>query len=236
MPVDVGLTPNHVNLAVCDIVFFVVVILCEPIHLGSPLTIRRKSGYKDLTQEAPTSQSIPPKNNEPFRPSKRCTGEFGSVRRKATISSTGKLFDRTEMATTVGATLASSKLAVTQGDLHLVGSSVDQLIVQFNQIAFDEFLVADQIRANKARKRHSGAPAAASRSTSPAPSSSWVSTPMSNDGSTHALARSRTYHPTEGKEIPGGSLCYTHHKPQKLIPESSRLGKAILASPPSNPF
>src|SRR4051812_42335249 len=115
------------------------------------------------------------------------------------------------MTTTVGATLASSKLAVTQGNLHLVGSSVDQLIVQSNQIAFDEFLAVDQIRANKARKCPSGARAATSKSTSHAPSSSAGSPPLSNDGSTHAPTWPRTYHPTKGKEIPGGSICHTRH-------------------------
>src|SRR3954468_11486736 len=52
------------------------------------------------------------------------------------------------MVTIVGATLASSKLAVMQDDLHLVDSSVDQLIVQFDQMVFDEFLAADQIEPN----------------------------------------------------------------------------------------
>src|SRR4051812_1920251 len=53
------------------------------------------------------------------------------------------------MATTVGDTLASSKLAVAQDDLHLAGSSVDQLTVQFNQLAFDEFLASDRNGPNK---------------------------------------------------------------------------------------
>src|SRR4051812_39766471 len=79
----------------------------------------------------------------------RQPGMFGSIFREATLFSMGKFFDRIEMATKVGATLASSKLAVTQDDLHLVGSSVDHLIVQFDQIAFDEFLAADQIKVSK---------------------------------------------------------------------------------------
>src|SRR4051812_28485849 len=57
------------------------------------------------------------------------------------------------MATTVGATLASSKLAVTQGDLHLVGSPVDQLVLYFDQAAFDKFLATTRVKANKP-KRH----------------------------------------------------------------------------------
>src|SRR4051812_13584313 len=59
------------------------------------------------------------------------------------------------MAITMGAALASSKPAVTQDDLHLVGSSVDQLVVCFDQAAFDKHLAADRVKANKARKcRH----------------------------------------------------------------------------------
>src|SRR4051812_33259826 len=67
------------------------------------------------------------------------------------------------METTVGAMLASFKLAVAQGDLHLVGSSVDQLIIQFDQEAFDEFLAADQIKTDKAKRCHYRPHAAASR-------------------------------------------------------------------------
>src|SRR4051812_48828196 len=59
-----------------------------------------------------------------------------------------KTFDQTEMATTVGATLTSTKLVVMQGDLHLVGSYINQLVVQFDRMAFDEFLAADQIKAS----------------------------------------------------------------------------------------
>src|SRR5436189_6258013 len=57
------------------------------------------------------------------------------------------------MATTVGATLASSKLVVTQGDLHLVGSPVDQLVLCFVQAAFDKFLATARVKANKTGKR-----------------------------------------------------------------------------------
>src|SRR5438270_2802252 len=48
------------------------------------------------------------------------------------------------MATTVGDTLASPKLAVAQDDIHLTGSCVDQLTIQFDQLAFDDLLAADQ--------------------------------------------------------------------------------------------
>src|SRR3954467_11095266 len=98
------------------------------------------------------------------------------------------------MATIVGATLASSKLEVTQDDLHLIGSSVDQLVVQFDQMAIDEFLPADQIRAGK--KHLSKARAAASIST--ASSSSVGSTPVSDSESICA--------PERGKQIPWASV------------------------------
>src|SRR4051812_33192492 len=97
------------------------------------------------------------------------------------------------MATTVGATLASSKLAVTQGDLHLVGSSVDQLVVQFDQATSDEFLAADRVKASKTRKRRHKTRAAATRLAAASPLSSPSlplsqrrSTPSPNDGSISA--------------------------------------------------
>src|SRR4051812_45573781 len=95
---DVGLTPNYVNIGVtcvacCLFVFCIVVVLRESLRSNQPPVIRRESGYKGQTQEAPSSQSIPHKNNEPLRPSRRCPGEFGSVHRKATLSSKGELFD-----------------------------------------------------------------------------------------------------------------------------------------------
>src|SRR3954467_5127233 len=59
------------------------------------------------------------------------------------------------MATTVGVTLASSKLVATQDDLHLVGSPVDQLVLCFDQAAFDKFLATARVKANKSGKhRH----------------------------------------------------------------------------------
>ena len=48
------------------------------------------------------------------------------------------------MATTVGGTLASPKLAVAQDDIHLAGSCVDQLTIQFDQLTFDDLLAAKQ--------------------------------------------------------------------------------------------
>src|SRR4051812_13710769 len=95
------------------------------------------------------SHRIPRINNEPSRPPGRvrfCLPRSSSSPHRET------LFDQTEMATTVGATLASSNLAVTPDDLHLVGSTVDQLTVQFSQLAFDEFLAADRSSATKRRR------------------------------------------------------------------------------------
>src|SRR5436189_3100806 len=63
------------------------------------------------------------------------------------------------MATTVGTTLASSKLAVAQDDLHLAGSSVDQLTVQFNQLAFDELFASDRKGPNRRRRSEDRQPA-----------------------------------------------------------------------------
>src|SRR3954469_14439997 len=76
---------------------------------------------------------------------------FSSVYQEDPLLFTSKVFlSQTEMATTVGATLASSKLVVTQSDLHLVGSPVDQLVLCFDQAAFDKFLATAQVKANQA--------------------------------------------------------------------------------------
>src|SRR5436189_335196 len=81
---------------------------------------------------------------------------FRSVYQEDPLLFTSKVFlSLTEMATTVGATLASSKLVVTQGDLHLVGSPVDQMVLYFDQAAFDKFLATARVEADKTRKhRH----------------------------------------------------------------------------------
>src|SRR3954469_10848037 len=81
---------------------------------------------------------------------------FSSVYQEDPLLFTSKVFlSQTEMATTVGDTLASSKLVVTQGDLHLVGSPVNQLVLCFDQAAFDKFLATARVKANKAeRHRH----------------------------------------------------------------------------------
>src|SRR3954463_1102438 len=122
------------------------------------------------------------------------------------------------MSTTVGATLASSKLAVTQDDLHLVGSNVDHLIVQFDQMAFDELLAADQIKAGKRRcpeTRETAIGAAAS-------SSSTGSALSSNNGSIHAATPSRTHQPAKGKKVSWGSLNRRHSEPQGSASRSRR--------------
>src|SRR4051812_4883089 len=100
------------------------------------------------------------------------------------------------MATTVGATLGSSMLAVTQDDLHLVGSTVDQLTVQFNQLAFDEFLAADQSCANN-KHRPEDRQATTKAAT---PSSLMGSAPSSDDDPV------RTHRPSRESEIPWGLL------------------------------
>src|SRR3954465_10929136 len=102
------------------------------------------------------------------------------------------------MATTVGATLTSSKLAVTQGDLHLVGSDVGQLIVQFDQAAFDELLATDQTKATKARKRHRQTRTVTARLNAAAPPPLPLQrkrlAPPPRDRSVPTPARPRVYH------------------------------------------
>src|SRR4051812_27467237 len=106
------------------------------------------------------------------------------------------------MATTVGATLASSKLAVTQDDLHLIGSSVDQLNVQFDQMDFDKLLFADKIRAGKGR-RPKNSKAAMGATPLSFPTRSAL---PSNDEPIRAAAPFRTHQSTERREVPWGSL------------------------------
>src|SRR3954465_14064178 len=109
----------------------------------------QRIGLQGVDKEAPKSCSIPRINNELSQPT-------GHVRfclpRSSSYPHRVALFDQTKIATTVGVTLASSKLAVTPDDLHLVGSTVDQLTVQFNQLAFDEFLATDQSSTSKRRR------------------------------------------------------------------------------------
>src|SRR4051812_16877381 len=102
------------------------------------------------------------------------------------------------MATTVGDTLASSKLAVTQDDLHLAGSSVDQLTVQFNQLAFDEFLAVDRNGPNKTRCSEDRQPA--TRGVAPPSSTKPVPSPY------HGPLRALAHQPAIRNEIPWGRL------------------------------
>src|SRR3954468_3607918 len=106
------------------------------------------------------------------------------------------------MATIVGGTLASSRLAVAQDDLHLAGSSVDQLTVQFNQLAFDEFLASDRSSPNK--RRHSEDRQPATRAVTPL--SSMGSVPSLDHRPVHATAQPLTHQPAIESGIPWGSL------------------------------
>src|SRR3954470_13354591 len=79
------------------------------------------------------------------------------------------------MATTVGATLASSKLAVAQDDLHLTGSFIDQLTIRFDQLAFDDLLAADQKDPSQGRLFEDHCPA--TRGVAPSSTIGSVSAP-----------------------------------------------------------
>src|SRR3954469_15768759 len=115
------------------------------------------------------------------------------------------------MATTVGDTLASSRLAVAQDDLHLVGSSVDQLTVQFNQLAFDEFLASDQSSPNKRRRSEDRQPA--TRAVTPPSSTRYVPSP--DHGPVRATAQPLTYQPAIESGIPWGSLNRLCQEPRR---------------------
>src|SRR5436189_3278340 len=115
------------------------------------------------------------------------------------------------MATTVGDTLASSKLAVAQDDLHLADSSVDQLTVQFNQLAFDEFLASDRNGLNKRRRSEDHQPA----TRGVAPPSSTGSVPSPDHGPLRTMARPLAYQPASGNQIPWGSLNRRRQQPQR---------------------
>src|SRR5438270_5207081 len=111
------------------------------------------------------------------------------------------------MATTVGDTLVSSKLAVAQDDLHLAGSSVDQLTVQFNQLSFDEFLAADRNGPNKRRCSEDRQPT----TRGVIPPSSTRSAPSPDHGPLRATA----HQPAIRNEIPWGSLNRHRQQPQR---------------------
>src|SRR3954468_13588519 len=111
------------------------------------------------------------------------------------------------MATTMGDTLASSKLAVTQDDLHLAGLSVDQLIVQFNQLAFDELLASDRNGPNKRRRSEDRQPA--TRGVAPPSSTKFVPSPD------HGPLRDSAHQPAIKNEIPWGSLNCRRQQPNR---------------------
>src|SRR3954467_7289242 len=113
------------------------------------------------------------------------------------------------MATTVGATLSSSKLAVTQDDLQLVGSPVDQLVLRFDQAAFHKFLATARVKANKGRKRCHKTRATAPRHIIIASSPHGNLSPqqrraalVSNDGPISTSMWSRIYHPVRETGTP----------------------------------
>src|SRR2546430_5698560 len=121
------------------------------------------------------------------------------------------------MATTVGATLASSKLVVTQGDLHLIGSPVDQLVLCFDQAAFDKFLTTARVKANKAGKHRHKTRATSTQSILAASSPHGylsshrrTAASVSNDGPISTSVWSRIYHPV-GKVRTFGGPSYPQH-------------------------
>src|SRR4051812_48088223 len=111
------------------------------------------------------------------------------------------------MATTVGDTLASSKLAVTQDDLHLAGASVDQLTAQFNQLAFNDLLASDQKGPYKRRRSEDRQPA----TRGVAPPSSTKSVPSPD----HGPLPDSAHQPAIKSEILWGSLNRRRQQPQK---------------------
>src|SRR3954471_4192066 len=111
------------------------------------------------------------------------------------------------MATTVGDTLASSKLAVTQDDLHLAGSSVDQLTVQFNQLAFDELLASDRNGPNKRRRSEDHQPVI--MGVAPPSSTKSVPSPV------HGPLRDSAHQPAIWNETPWGSLNHRRQQPNR---------------------
>src|SRR4051812_43018436 len=115
------------------------------------------------------------------------------------------------MATTVGATLASSKLMVTQGDLHLVDSPVDQLVLYFDQAAFDKFLATARVKASKPKKHRPQARTADAQhiltASSPhggLPSQRRRDVSVSNDEPISTSVWSRIGHPAEKIRTAGG--------------------------------
>src|SRR3954470_16456542 len=133
---------------------------------------------------------------------------FGSVYQEDPLLFTSKVFlSQTEMATTVGGTLASSKLAVVQDDLHLAGSSVDQLTIRFDQLAFDDLLAVDQRRPSKGRRSEDRQPA----TRGVAPSSPTGSVPSPD----HGPLPNSAPQPAIKNGTPYGSLNRQRQQPRK---------------------
>src|SRR3954462_3374887 len=121
------------------------------------------------------------------------------------------------MATTVGATLDSFELVGTQGDLHLVGCPVDQLVLYFDQAAFDELLATARVKANKPKKHRHQARATGAQCilTASSPHGGLSShrrraASVSNDGPISTSVWSRIGHPAEKIRTVGG-LSYPQH-------------------------
>src|SRR3954466_632983 len=135
---------------------------------------------------------------------------FGSVYQEDPLLFTSKIFlSQTEMATTVGDTLASSKLAVAQDDLHLAGSSVDQLTARFDQLAFDDLLASDRKGPSKGRRFEDRQPA----TRGVAPPSPTRSVPSPD----HGPLPNSAPQPAIKNEVPWGSL--NHRRQQPLKPK-----------------
>src|SRR4051812_31405789 len=110
------------------------------------------------------------------------------------------------MTTTVGDTLASSKLAVAQDDLHLTGSCVDQLTIRFDQLAFDDLLAADQKGPSQGHLSEDHRPA--TRGVAPSSTIGSVSVPDYRPLPNSALQ------PVIKNGTPYGSLDRRHQQPR----------------------
>src|SRR4051812_32439737 len=145
------------------------------------------------------------------------------------------------MATTVGATLASSKLVVTQDDLHLVGSPVNQLVLCFDQVAFDEFLATARGKTSKAGKRHRETRAAGPQC-APAASSPHGNLPahrgrapsVSDDGPISTSVWSRIRRPTGKAPTLGEAPCPQHgsHSVNRRVRRRRAVEKLELSQRP----
>src|SRR5436190_14215815 len=111
------------------------------------------------------------------------------------------------MATTVGDTLASSKLAVAQDNLHLTGSCVDQLTIRLDQLAFDDLLAADQKDPSQGRPSEDHRPATSG--VAPSSTTGSVSAPD------YRPLPDSAPQPAIKNGTPYGSLNRRHQQPRK---------------------